>query len=227
MEHRTLARHCAGYLVAGMLGLVVAALDGRAQAPAPAQSPVPAQAVPPEQLVALMRKGGLVLIVRHASSPQELPTKATANADNLKLERQLDEAGRTGSIAMGQALRGLKVPIGEVVTSPAYRAMETVRLGQFGTPSLVAELGEGPEGMQGVSEAQAAFLRTRVAQKPKTGNTLIVTHNPNLTWAFPGWGSTVAQGETVVVRPDGVGIAVIGRIKIDEWPLLSAQPSPR
>jgi phosphohistidine phosphatase SixA len=220
MERRTLARYCAGCLVVGLFGLVVGAPVARAQASAQAPAPAQAQAVPPEQLVALMRKGGLVLIVRHASSPQELPTEASANADNVKLERQLDEAGRSGSIAMGQALRALKVPIGDVLTSPAYRAMETVRLAQFSKPSLIAELGEAPEGMQGVSEAQAAFLRTRVAQKPRTGNTLIVTHNPNLTRAFPGWGSTVAQGETVVVRPDGVGIAVIGRIKIDEWSLL-------
>jgi phosphohistidine phosphatase SixA len=107
-----------------------------------------------------------------------------------------------------------------VLASPTYRALETVRLGQFGTPTPVAELGEGPQGMQGVTEAQAAWLRTRVTQKPGTGNTIVVTHNPNLARAFPEWGSTVAQGETVVVRPDGTGIAVLGRIKMDEWPRL-------
>src|SRR5262245_12857498 len=196
MERRTRVRQCADCVAVAMLGLVVAAPHARAQA----------QAVSPEQLVALMRQGGLVLIVRHASSPQELPTEASANADNVKLERQLDEAGRSGSIAMGRALRALKVPIGQVLTSPAYRAMETVRLGQFGAPVPVAELGEGPEGMLGVTETQAAVLRTRVAQKPKAGNTIVVTHNPNLTRAFPEWGPTVAQGETVVVRPDGTGM---------------------
>ena len=175
---------------------------------------------PPDQLAALLRQGGLVLIVRHASSPQEPPGMAAANADNVKLERQLDDAGRSGSIDMGRALRALMIPIGEVLSSPTYRALETARLGQFGTPTAVAELGEGPKGMQGVTEAQAAWLRARVTQKPRTGNTIVVTHNPNLTRAFPEWGATVAQGETVVVRPDGSGITILGRIKMEEWPRL-------
>ena len=175
---------------------------------------------PPDQLAALLRQGGLVLIVRHASSPQEPPGKAATNADNVKLERQLDDAGRSGSIDMGRALRALMIPIGEVLSSPTYRALETARLGQFGTPTAVAELGEGPKGMQGVTEAQAAWLRARVTQKPRTGNTIVVTHNPNLTRAFPEWGATVAQGETVVVRPDGSGITILGRIKMEEWPRL-------
>jgi len=209
MELRTRARRCVGYVGLSVLGLVFAA---------PTAS---AQVVPTEQLVALLRQGGLVLIVRHASSPQETPSKAAANADNVTLERQLDEAGRSGAIAMGRALRALMVPIGEVLTSPAYRAMETVRLGQFGTPAPVAELGEGPQGMQGVTEAQAAWLRARVTQKPKAGNnTIVVTHNPNLARAFPEWGPTVAQGETVIARPDGASIVVIGRIKIEDWPRL-------
>jgi phosphohistidine phosphatase SixA len=208
MNLRTRARCVARQVLIGMLSVVVSAPAARAQA------------VPTDRLVALLRQGGLVLIVRHASSPQETPSRAAANADNVKLERQLDEAGRSGATAMGRALHDLMIPIGEVLTSPAYRAMETVRLGQFGTPTPVAELGEGPQGMQGVTEAQAAWLRTRVAQTPKAGNTIVVTHNPNLSRAFPEWGSTMAQGETVVARPDGAGIAVIGRIKIEEWPRL-------
>jgi hypothetical protein len=45
-----------------------------------------------------------------------------------------------------------------------------------------------------------------------------VTHQPNLSGAFPDWGSTVVDGETVVIRPDGKGgISVVGRIKIGDW----------
>jgi hypothetical protein len=88
-------------------------------------------------LVQALRAGGLVIVMRHASSPREAPTKERANPDNLKLERQLDEPGRRGAAA------------------------------------------------------------------------------------FPDWGSSVADGETVVLRPDGRGgVAVIGRIPIDEWPRL-------
>jgi len=60
-----------------------------------------------DALVKSLRQGGYVLVMRHASSPREVPDNQTANADNVKLERQLDEGGRRGSIAMGQALRSL------------------------------------------------------------------------------------------------------------------------
>jgi hypothetical protein len=50
----------------------------------------------PNELVKALQSGGYVLVMRHASSPREAPSKEVANADNTKLERQLDEAGRKG-----------------------------------------------------------------------------------------------------------------------------------
>jgi phosphohistidine phosphatase SixA len=171
-----------------------------------------------EDLIALLRQGGYVLVMRHASSPREAPTKEQANPDNVKLERQLDESGRRGASAMGDVLRRLQIPIGDVLTSPTYRAMETVKLARLDRPQAVSELGDGGQGMQGVSEAQGAWLRSRVSDTPRTGNTMLVTHQPNLSRAYPDWGSSVADGETVVLRPDGRGgVAVIGRIPVEEW----------
>jgi phosphohistidine phosphatase SixA len=176
-----------------------------------------AQSVPSTDLIAALRQGGHVLVMRHASSPSEVPAAATANRDNVKRERQLDEAGRTGATAMGQALRRLKIPIDGVFTSPTYRARETVTYAQLANPTVVAELGDGGRSMQGVGEADAAWLRMKAAEAPARGNTLLVTHMPNLSRAFPAWGA-VADGETVVVRPDGKGgTTLIGRVKIEEW----------
>lgn len=180
-----------------------------------------AQAPSAEALVAALRQGGYVLVMRHASSPREVPTRETANPDNPKLERQLDEAGRKASMAMGNALRALRIPIGTVLTSPTYRAMETVKFARFDSPSPITELGDAGQSMQGATEAQAAWLRARVTETPRSGNTILVTHQPNLSRAFADWGSTVADGETVVLRPDGKGgITVVGRIAIEEWPLV-------
>jgi phosphohistidine phosphatase SixA len=177
-----------------------------------------AQERSPNELVRAIQSGGCVLVMRHASSPREAPAKGLANSDNTKLERQLDEAGRRGATAMGEALRALRIPIGIVLTSPTYRAMETVRLARLDSPTIVNELGDGGQSMQGASETQAAWLRTKVTEVPRSGNTVLVTHQPNLSRAFPDWGSTVLDGETVIIRPDGKGgIRVIGRIEIDDW----------
>ena len=170
------------------------------------------------ELVKALQGGGCVLVMRHASSPREVPTKDTANADNTTLERQLDEPGRRGASAMGNALRTLRIPIGSVLSSPTYRAMETVKLAGLKSPTVVKELGDGGQSMQSITEAQAAWLRRKVAEVPQSGNTILVTHQPNLSRAFPDWGATVVDGETVVIRPDGKGgIAIVGRIPIDDW----------
>lgn len=194
-------------VVLAMCGVAAALVSLRAQTPSTAA------------LVHGLRQGRHVLVMRHATSPREAPTKESANPDNTELERQLDEAGRRGASAMGDALRTLQIPIGTVLTSPTYRAMETARIARLDSPVAVSELGDGGQSMQGVTEARAAWLRARVTEAPRSGNTILVTHQPNLSRAFPDWGPSVADGETVVLRPDGKGgIALVGRIPIDEWP---------
>src|SRR5579883_855155 len=88
---------------------------------------ISAQTLQGDALLKLMRRGGYILVMRHASSPREVPDKQTANPDNAKPERQLDAEGRASAGAMGKALRDLKIPIGEVLSSPTYRALETVK----------------------------------------------------------------------------------------------------
>ena len=130
-----------------------------------------------------------MLVMRRPSSPPEAPTKASANTDNVDLERQLDDAGRAVAAAMGKALRALKIEINEVLTSPTYRALETVRFAELLRPVQVPELGDGGRSMQGVTEAQTAWLRSTAAERPRPGgNRVIVTHQPNLARAFPDWG---------------------------------------
>jgi phosphohistidine phosphatase SixA len=155
--------------------------------------------------------------MRHASSPREAPDRKTANADNVNLERQLDETGRTSATAMGKALRDLKIPMGEVLASPTYRALETVRFAQLSNPKTYSELGDRGQSMQGVTEADAAWLRQRVTQAPKGTNTILVTHMPNIARAFPQ-ASGVTDGESLIFHPDGKGGGtLVARIKIEEW----------
>jgi phosphohistidine phosphatase SixA len=182
-------------------------------------SPAPSQTLRGEVLVKALRQGGYIIVMRHASSPREVPDKQTANADNLKPERQLDPAGRASAAAMGKAFRDLKIPIGGVLTSPTYRALETIRYAQFGNPQPYPELGDNGQSMQGGTAAQAAWLQKKVTEFPKGTNTLLVTHLPNLTGAFPQLASGLEDGESLIFGPDGKGGAtLVARVKIDEWP---------
>jgi len=179
-----------------------------------------AQTLQGHALVEALQKGGYVIVMRHTSSPRDVPDKKSANPDNTKPERQLDAEGRTTATAMGKALRDLKIPVGEVFSSPTYRALETVKYAQLGTPKPVPELGDNGQSMAGGTEAQAAWLRKKVTQFPSGTNTILVTHFPNIRAAFPQL-TDVADGEALVYGPDGRGgAALLGRIKIEEWPKL-------
>jgi phosphohistidine phosphatase SixA len=172
-------------------------------------------------LVHSLERGGYVVVMRHASSPSEPPAKESADAENTRDERQLDEKGRTTATAMGKALHELKIPVGEVLSSPTYRALETVKYAQLGTARTYPELGDDGKSMQGGTEAQAHWLQSKVTQFPSGTNTFIVTHNPNIAAAFPEIGRPVAEGEALLFGPDGKGGAtIVARIKIEEWPSL-------
>jgi phosphohistidine phosphatase SixA len=151
-----------------------------------------------EALVKALQKGGYILVMRHASSPRELPDKQIANPDNGKPERQLDEGGRNTAVAMGKALRDLRIPIAKVLSSPTYRALETARLAQLGDPQIFAELGDNGQSMQGGTAVQAAGLQKRVAHFPRGTNTIVVTHLPNITGAFPQLASGMEAARTLV-----------------------------
>lgn len=183
--------------------------------------PVDAQTLSGRELVTALRQGGYVLVVRHASSPRDTPDEQSARPDNVKRERQLDDAGRGGATAMGEALRDLNIPVGEVLSSPTYRALETVRMARLGNPTSQAELGDRGRSMQGVTDVEANWLREKTAQRPAAGNTLMVTHMPNISRAFGASIGNVADGETLVFRPGAPGGAeLVGRIAIEEWPQL-------
>lgn len=180
---------------------------------------VNAQSLSGPALVNALRKGGYVIVMRHASSPREAPDRQTAEPGNVRLERQLDQTGRDSATAMGNALRELKIPIGQVLSSPTFRALETVRLAQLGNPQTFAELGDGGQSMQGATAAQTAWLRKQAAEFPAGANTVIVTHLPNIAGAFPQWSTGLTDGEALILGPDGKGgDTLVARVNIEEWP---------
>jgi phosphohistidine phosphatase SixA len=177
-------------------------------------------------LVTALRQGGYVLLMRHTSSPNATPDKTTADPENVTLERQLDQVGRDTARAMGEAIKKLSIPIGDVLSSPTYRALETVRLASLGRAQTFPELGDGGQSMQAVKDASAAWLRNKVFEAPPGGtDTVIVTHMPNIVAAFGLAANAIVDGETMVFRPDGRGGAeLVARVKVEEWPALASPP---
>lgn len=178
-------------------------------------------------LVNALRQGGYVIVMRHPSSPFTVPDKSQADPANTKLERQLDDTGRKTAKEMGDAFRHLHIPVGDVLSSPSYRARESVRLAAFGEPKIVEELDDGGQSMQANADNErSTWLRKKVSDSPRKGkNTLIVTHTPNLSGAFGQTAAGVAAGEALIFHPNGKPEPdFVGRIKIEEWPKLAGSP---
>jgi phosphohistidine phosphatase SixA len=183
------------------------------------------QSLSGKDLVTELHRGGYVILMRHASSPRTPPEAAQADPENLQHERQLDNLGRTSARALGQALRHLKIPIGPVLSSPTYRALETTRLAELGPPRTDAHLGDSGQSMQEDSSGKrAAWLQEKVTEQPPAGtNMIIVTHFPNINEAFPNDAAGLGDGEALIFHPDGHGAATfVARVKMEEWPKLAA-----
>lgn len=177
-----------------------------------------------KDLTAAVQRGGYVILMRHASSPITPPDPAHADPENLHDERQLDEVGRASARAMGIAFHRLRIPIGQVLSSPTYRALETARLAALEPVQTFAQLGDAGKSMTpDAGGTRGAWLRDKVAQAPRAGtNTLIITHAPNIKEAFPTEGGDLADGEALIFRPDGQGGAsLVARVKIQDWPRLA------
>jgi phosphohistidine phosphatase SixA len=179
-----------------------------------------------QNLLAALRAGGFVILMRHASSPLTAPDAAIADPDNVQHERQLDDSGRTAALAFGESLRRLHIPIGQVLSSPTYRALETVKLARLGQAKTFPQLGDSGQSMLAdQSGVRAAWLRAKIAEPPGSGkNTIIVTHLPNILEVFPGGAPGLADGEALILRSEGQRqLGVVARMKISDWTQLDAQ----
>jgi phosphohistidine phosphatase SixA len=180
-----------------------------------------AQTLSGDELVEALQGGGYVLVMRHASSPRERPSAEAAAPGNIGRERQLDDEGRALMSAMSYAFRELDIPVGDTLSSPAFRTVETARYFGFGDLQTVPELGGG-ERMASRGGTDSSWLERKVAEPPPDGsNTVIITHGPNISDAFGDRADDVAEGETLIFRPGRHGADLVARLPVREWAVLA------
>ncbi|WP_237216221.1 histidine phosphatase family protein [Falsiroseomonas oryziterrae] len=85
-------------------------------------------------LVAALRAGGVVAVMRHGITDRSQVD--TGDLANRAGQRNLSEAGRAQSVRTGRAVEALGIPLGEVLTSPVFRALDTADLA-FGARRVV------------------------------------------------------------------------------------------
>ena len=163
-------------------------------------------------LVEALRDGGHVLYLRHAQTPPDAADSPDPLGD-CRRQRLLSEAGRADAVALGEAVRDLDVPVGEVRASPYCRTLDTARLA-FGEASVdEALLSPATDGDERVRTTDR--LRARLRTVPDDGvNTVLVGHLTNLRLLSR---AAPEEGGTVVFRPDGDGFLLVGQVPPQGW----------
>ncbi len=170
-----------------------------------------AWAQPAPALLEQLRAGGHVLYLRHASTDfSQNDARMTSYAD-CSTQRNLTDKGRDEARAIGEHVKRLGIPIGEVLASPFCRTMETARLA-FGKATASNDVRGGP-----VEAARYEALKKLLSSPvPQGTNRVISSHgNPFHALAGPPY---LAEGEIAVVRPEGgERFSVIARIRPTDW----------
>lgn len=176
----------------------------------------PAEAQP--EWVSAVRGGGYVIIMRHGATHPDQADTDPFNLANVDKQRQLNDAGRARSKEIGEAVKKLGIPVGKVVSSQYFRAIETARLA-FGTAEPTADVSEGGQIVTPIeNNRRAAALKKLAATAMPGTNVVVVTHRPNILDAFGKDLFDMREGEAVIVKPDGAGgYRIVARVQADEW----------
>src|SRR5687767_6164583 len=172
-----------------------------------------AWAEPSAELLGHLRAGGYVLYLRHTSTDFSQNDSRMTSYEDCASQRNLTDRGRDEARAIGEHVKRLKIPIGEVLASPFCRTMETARLA-FGKAKATNEVRGGPASDTG--ERYGALKKLLSSRVPKGTNLVISSHgNPFHAVAGPPY---LTEGEIAVVRPEGnERFRVIARIPLAGW----------
>jgi phosphohistidine phosphatase SixA len=187
-----------------------------------ATHPVIARAsAPPNdlELGALLRDGGLVILLRHGATFTDQADTDPFNFDNISAQRQLNEDGKALARSFGEALRQAGVSVGKAYTSKFNRAYQTAVLAGFTDIEKTADLTEGGLVVSPDENARrAGALRKLVATSPEPGsNTVLVTHKPNIVDAFGKDWFDVREGEGTIFRPADGTFILVARLQMSDW----------
>ena len=177
------------------------------------------QAAAPEWVDAL-RQGGYVIVFRHGATYPDQADTDPLNPKNVAQQRQLNDDGRALAKAIGEAMRKLKIPVGEVQTSQFQRAVDTGTLLGFGEVKATADISEGGLVVSpNENNRRTQALRKLAGTTPPAGtNVVIVSHKPNIMDAFGKDWFDIREGEASVFKPDGSGgYKLVVRIQANEW----------
>lgn len=164
----------------------------------------------PGEIVAALKGGGHVVYFRHGAT-----TRSGIDRLEWPRERQrlLSKHGIAQSRRIGAAFREHDIPVGEVIASPFARCRDMAEI-MFGRVDERMELVGLLSSREGRAD-RVAFMRLQATTPPAPGrNRIIVAHRSNIGAVAD---VRLAEGEAVVLKPDGRGFTVLGTMDPEDW----------
>jgi broad specificity phosphatase PhoE len=157
-----------------------------------------------------LRTPGAVVVVRHSYAPGAFDPP-DARLEDCSTQRNLDDNGRAQARRIGEAFRRHGITVGEVLSSPRCRCLDTARLA-FGRVEAWGPL-QGSLSNAERRRAQVAEVRQRIAAHRDTLPLVLVTHGSVVTDLTR---RDIRMGEFVVLRREAVGPhSVAGQLYVD------------
>ena len=179
---------------------------------------------PPESLTGAallqaLRGGGLILYFRHTSTDFGQNDDAMNGYEDCARQRNLTDRGRDEARRIGDAIKRLDIPIGDVLASPFCRTRETAQL-IFGRATVAPAVRGGPARPE--TNDRYAELRKLLSTPPRSGTNLAIASHGNPFHAVTDT-QYLSEGEAAVIRPLGaLGFRIVARIPKDGWDALTA-----
>jgi len=175
----------------------------------PSSAADPAHALAGRPLIQALRAGGYTLYFRHTSTDFSRLDGSMKDYRDCASQRMLSDQGREEARNIGKAIATLRIPVGEVLSSPYCRTTETATL-MFGRATAANEIREEA----GNHYAALKRLLAKPVATPGT-NRMIVGHGtPFRAIAGP---PHLGEGEAAVLKPVGDRYVVVARIPLAEW----------
>jgi phosphohistidine phosphatase SixA len=165
-----------------------------------------------EHVWAALKQGGKVILLRHTHVDIREGIGRLAPG-NCAAEVNLSASGIEQAKHVGEAFRAHGIAVGEVLTSPYCRCIDTGMLA-FGRATAVQYL--KPPGV--VSDSQAKLNNQSILQEilkhHDPSNLVMITHDLNISNIVLE--PTIKMGEFFVLQPNGTDFDVIGNIRMGD-----------
>lgn len=172
---------------------------------------LPSAAPATEALWSQLKKGGQIVLMRHAVTTPGVGDPPGFQLDDCVTQRNLTDAGREEAKRVGAAFRLRGIAVERVLTSPWCRCIETANLafGKAEISTALSNLFTHPENR----DRQVREMRELV-DIPRAGNRVWVSHGATIAALT---GVSLATAEMLIVTPQQRGgFVVLGRLSVPQ-----------